>query len=205
MITVAITGGIAMGKSTVSASLRESFPTATFFDADACVAELLTRADICTRIASEFGQAALAKDGRIDRAYLRDQVFDSAERRAVLENILHPEVRGEFLAARQSGGAGPDPVMFADIPLLFESGHDYQADLVLVVATGGECQMRRLLARPGITPETARQMVAAQMPIGTKMRRADHVIWNAGSTRILHQQTQQFARWLKRKIQEQRM
>ena len=90
MFTVAISGGIAMGKSTVSGCLRESFPDALFFDADACVSALLTRADICARIAAEFGSSVLTADGRIDRPHLRDQVFDSVDRRAALEGKKSP-------------------------------------------------------------------------------------------------------------------
>jgi dephospho-CoA kinase len=201
MYTVAITGGIAMGKSTVSAYLCEAFPQQRFFDADATVSTLLTRPEICAKIAREFGESVLTADGQIDRPYLREQVFDSVDRRAVLESILHPAVRNEFFNARSSGEGSSASLLIADIPLLFESANDYGVESVLVVASDSVTQMSRLLDRPGIDRETGRQMVAAQLPIEQKMARADHVIWNAGSRRILEKQTKQFASWLRKKIQ----
>ncbi len=201
MFTVVITGGIAMGKSTVSADLCEHFPEALFFDADASVSALLTRADICARIAVEFGESVLKADGHIDRPRLRDQVFDSVHRRAALENILHPEVRKAFISIQQSGEKSSAALLLADIPLLFESAHDYQYDRVLVVAADRQSQMERLLERPGIGLETAAQMVAAQLPNEEKMASADHVIWNSGSRNLLTEQIQYFVRWLKKKIQ----
>lgn len=188
-----------MGKSTVAAHLCEFFPGALFFDADASVSALLTRTDICARIVAEFGEPALAADGQIDRPYLRDQVFDSVDRRAALEDILHPEVRREFIGMRRSGENSSAPLLLADIPLLFESAHDYPYDTVLVVAADRQSQMARLLERPGIGLETAARMVAAQMPIERKMASADHVVWNSGSRNLLTQQIQYFVRWLKKK------
>lgn len=190
-----------MGKSTVSGFLCEMFPGQPFFDADASVSSLLTRPEICAKIAREFGVSVLTADGQIDRPHLREQVFDSVDRRAALESILHPEVRKEFLNARLSGEESTASLLIADIPLLFESANDYRVEGVLVVASDPASQMSRLLERPGIDRETGRQMVAAQMPIGQKTDRADHVIWNSGSRRILKEQTKRFASWLRKKIQ----
>ena len=185
-----------MGKSTVVSALREQIGPAGLFDADACVAELLTRPAICAKIAAEFGSSVLDQDGLVDRPSLRGQVFDNAERRAALEGILHPEVRREFVEARDAPDDGA-ALLIADIPLLFESGHDYQPDLVLVVASDPASQLERLMSRPGIDRQMAASMVAAQLPIEEKIASADHVIWNAGSREQLHEQVNCFAKWLK--------
>ncbi len=188
-----------MGKSSVTGRLAQVFQKAAFFDADASVRHLLTDAEICRKIAAEFGGSALTEDGQVDRPFLRSQVFDNASRRAALEGILHPEVRREFLSrldvARESA-----PVFFADIPLLYETGGEYPRDVVLVVATDPKTQRRRLLGRKGIDTQTATAMVAAQLPIDEKIAWADHVIWNAGSERQLDNQTNYFSKWLKMKM-----
>ena len=198
MILVALTGGIAMGKSTVMSQLRSGLGAAEFFDADASVHRLLTEPEICRKIAAEFGESALLPDGRVDRPFLRSQVFDSADRRAALESILHPEVRGEFESLIDSA-RGRVPVLVADIPLLYESSHPYPRDLVLVVGCDAATQHARLLRREGIDEGAAIAMAGAQLPIEKKVAMADHVIWNAGSEQTLKNQTEYFIQWLKTK------
>ena len=198
MLILALTGGIAMGKSTVARKLCAALPDAAFFDADAAVRQLLTDPEICRRIAREFGESAIHRDGRVDRPYLRRQVFDSAERRAALESILHPEVRREFESRAQSA-AERRSVFIADIPLLYESAHPYPRDLVLVVGCDAISQRARLLRREGIDDETAAAIVRSQLPIEKKVALADHVIWNSGSKKTLENQTEYFIQWLKKK------
>ena len=200
MITVAITGGIAMGKSTVVENLRLIFPQEAFFDADECVRELLTRREICETLALEFGKAVLEGNGEINRSLLRSQVFDSAKRRATLEDILHPEVYKCYLKVNQEAVGDAASILFADIPLLFESEHEYSRDLVIVVACDKDTQLQRLQKRPGISSLLAARMVAAQLPVEHKVELADHVIWNSGTRKQLQQQTKYFAQWLKQKI-----
>ena len=200
MTTVAITGGIAMGKSSVLENLRKIFSREAFFDADQCVGELLTRGEICEKLKEEFGNAVLEGDGKINRSFLRHQVFDSAKRRAALEGILHPEVYKCYLDFTQEAMTNSASISFVDIPLLFETGKDYATDLVIVVACDRETQFDRLHRRPGIDPDLACRMMDSQWPIEKKMELADHVIWNSGSRKQLQQQTKYFAQWLKQKI-----
>jgi dephospho-CoA kinase len=200
VMNVAITGGIAMGKSAFMGALRPIFDQESFFDADQCVGELLTRQGICEKISGEFGSAVLDSGGKINRSFLRHQVFDSAERRAALESILHPEVYKCYLEFTQEALASPAKIIFADVPLLFETGKKYTRDLVVVVACDKQTQLDRLQSRSGMDPEMASRMVAAQLPIEAKMKLADHVIWNSGSLKQLDQQIKYFAQWLKQKI-----
>ncbi len=198
MLTVAITGGIAMGKSTVARQLRAHAGSAAF-DADACVASLLTGGEVCEMIGEEFGREMLNPDGSVNRPALRERVFDSVERRAVLEGIVHPVVRQRYRADWEHSREAGVSVFFAEIPLFYETRSEYPVDWVLVVAAPREVQMRRLLERPGIGAEIAEQMVAAQLPIETKLQKADAVIWNSGSREALIQQTQFFRQWLNQK------
>lgn len=200
MMSIAITGGIAMGKSSLLEGLRPIFGQGGFFDADQCVGELLTSRAICEKITAEFGNAVLDGNGNIDRSFLRHQVFDSAERRAALESILHPEVYKCYLEFNQEALASSAEIIFADIPLLFETGAQYARDLVVVIACDKQTQLERLQSRPGIDPEMACRMVESQLSIEEKMKLADHVIWNSGSRKQLQQQIEYFTQWLKQKI-----
>jgi dephospho-CoA kinase len=204
MLTLAVTGGIAMGKSSFGRSfLRESAPlsqSVQFFDCDLCVRELLTEPEITAKIASRFGNSVLNQGGQIDRPRLRDRVFNSASRRAELENILHPVVR-QRCADEQNRALLNDEVdvFVIDVPLLYESGFNVSYDMVLVVACSGNLQRQRLLERPGITEDIAERIVAAQLPIATKMVKADIVLWNDGCLQEFENQIDVFSRWLKKK------
>ncbi|MCH2060376.1 MAG: dephospho-CoA kinase [Verrucomicrobiales bacterium] len=200
MINVAITGGIAMGKSSFLKELRLLLEGVEIFDADECVGELLTTEVICEKIVKEFGSAVLDNNETIDRSYLRHQVFDSVDRRAALEDILHPEVYQRYLDASRVALAESAKIFLADIPLFFETGSKYTGDVVAVVACDENTQLSRLAGRSGVKSSLARQMINAQLPIKDKMALADHVIWNAGSPKQLKIQTIYFAKWLNEKI-----
>ena len=189
-----------MGKSSFLKELRLLLEGVETFDADECVGELLTTEVICEKIAKEFGSAVLDNNETIDRSYLRHQVFDSVDRRAALEDILHPEVYQRYLDASRVALAESAKIFLADIPLFFETGSKYTGDVVAVVACDENTQLSRLAGRSGVKSSLARQMINAQLPIKDKMALADHVIWNAGSPKQLKIQTIYFAKWLNEKI-----
>jgi dephospho-CoA kinase len=199
-LTIAITGGIAMGKSTCSQRLLSLLPGAVLFDADACVQQLLTSPEILAKLAQEFGDSVLSSDGQLDRPRLREQVFDSAQQRAKLENILHPVVRQRFEDERERVSALQDHhVLLADIPLLFESDYRFEYDLAVTLAATPSTQIKRLADRRGISRDLAENIIAAQMPIAEKLARADVVFWNEGRLERLEQQISDFTQWLKKK------
>ena len=201
LLTIALTGGIAMGKSTCALLLRAQLPDAGFFDADACVQELLTSPGIVANIAQEFGDSVLSSDGQLDRPRLREQVFDSAEQRARLENILHPVVRKRFEDERERLSApelGQAHVLLADIPLLFESDYHFERDLSVTLATTPSTQIQRLADTRGISRDLAENIIAAQMPIAEKMALADVVLWNEGQPGRLEKQITDFTQWLRK-------
>jgi dephospho-CoA kinase len=170
---------------------------ADYFDSDHCVHELLAGDDgVKEAILAAFGPAALGADGRPSRANLRSIVFSCEERRKTLESILHPAVRAAWKAqaslARAAGGW-----LLVDIPLLYETGSETEFDRVIVVACPPETQKRRLISERGLALELAERIMAAQLDVGVKTHRADHVIWNDSTVSNLDGQTRLLAAWLK--------
>jgi dephospho-CoA kinase len=103
-------------------------------------------------------------------------VFSDLKARAALEAIVHPEVYRrirEWFANLPAAA----PLAIADIPLVFETGHNHDFDAVIVAACAPEEQLRRVMARDGLPESDARARIAAQWPIGEKVARATHVIW----------------------------
>jgi dephospho-CoA kinase len=179
MRRIALTGGIATGKSYVRVRLEALGLPA--IEADAVVHELLGPGDAAVRVARRFGAEILDAAGAVDRRALGRLVFADAAARADLEAILHPLVYervAQWMRARREAGS---PAALADIPLLFETGHERDFDLVVVVACDAAEQVRRVMARDGLGEEAARARLAAQWPIAEKAARADHVIRTDGS------------------------
>ena len=175
MIKVALTGSIGMGKSTVAAMFeRAGIPV---FDADSEVRRLQGEGGrLVGPIGALFPQAT--KDGRIDRDALSRAVIGNPAALAKLEALVHPEVRAardRFIAANQDA-----PIIVFDIPLLFETGGEANADKVVVVSAPAGVQRERVLARPGMTAAKLNGILARQMPDADKRARADFVVDTGG-------------------------
>ena len=119
----------------------------------------------------------------MNRAQLRAIILESADKRGALEQILHPRIRREWSAEAEKHRNSPD-FFFADIPLLYETGGEPLCDRVVVVACSRDTQIERLVARGGIRAE-AMKLIEAQMPLGEKITRADHVVWNNNGQEVL--------------------
>ena len=198
MLTLALTGGIATGKSTFARLFLELAPRTAFFDCDASVQQLLTKPEIIAGIAAAFGADLVRTDGTLDRSRLRELVFSHPERRKTLEGILHPRVRQECQAAQQSASeSGTSPFFLADVPLLYESGFPLPRDIEIVVACGPATQRARLMERSKFSSELADKILAAQLPLTEKMNRARIVLWNGGPPASLRRQTEVFHAWLR--------
>lgn len=175
MLRVALTGGIATGKSYCLVHFAElGVPVV---DADKLAREAVSPGSLGLRaVVQRFGGDVLAADGSLDRAALGRIVFDDARARAALEAIIHPEVYRhirEWLANLPA----PTRVAIADIPLVFETGHNHDFDAVIVAACDPAEQVRRVMARDGLSERDARARLAAQWPIEEKVKRAQYVIW----------------------------
>jgi dephospho-CoA kinase len=177
---VALTGGIATGKSYVRARLEAlGVPTV---DADALAREVVAPGTPgLAAVVARFGPSALDAGGGLDRARLAALVFDDPDARRDLEAVVHPRVRAAIDAWFD---ALPDPgtvFAVADIPLLFETGRAGAFDVVVVTACPPALQIRRLRERDGLTAEDARRRLAAQWPVAEKVRLADYVIHTEGA------------------------
>ena len=181
MKIIGLTGGIACGKSTVSAELRKR--GAAIIDADALAHELSQpHQPIYNAYVERFGREIVTADGTLDRAAIARRVFADPAVRAEVEAIAHPIIRR---AAEERLRAARDENKRAavlDVPLLFEAGWDALADETWVVALPREEQLARLLARDmSMDAGEARARIAAQMPLAEKCARADVVIDNSGT------------------------
>ncbi|HLZ94891.1 MAG TPA: dephospho-CoA kinase [Candidatus Dormibacteraeota bacterium] len=179
MKLIGLTGGVGSGKSTVAAILRHL--GAVIVDADeAAHAVYEPGTPGFDAVVAEFGPEYV-RDGRIDRGGLGRLVFDDEAARARLNAIVHPLVR-EWMAERTRDAfeQGAE-IVVQDVPLLYENGlEDLFSSIVLVYAPP-DVQLRRLVGERGLPEDRARAMIAAQMPIDEKRRRAHHVIDNAGT------------------------
>jgi dephospho-CoA kinase len=190
---IGITGGISTGKSTFSRLLRDLMG-ARFFDADQAARQLTDEDEEVRRLLRErFGTEVFSANGDLNRAALRAIVFADSEKKRALEQILHPRIRQQWSAAaeesRQSG-----QLFLADIPLLYETQGELLCDCVVVVACAHEIQLQRLISRTNLTPSAALAMIDSQMPLSTKISRADHVVWNNGPVPVLDAQARILAR-----------
>ncbi len=175
-----LTGGIASGKSTVTAMLRAR--GITVIDADQIAREVVEPGmSAYEAIVAHFGQEILKPDGQIDRKQLAEIIFANQAERQVLNSIVHPEVRRVMRQqAEQAEEAGED-IVFMDIPLLFESKLQHMVDKTVVVYVPVEKQRQRLMERDELDDRQAEQRLQAQFPIQQKKELADYVIDNEGT------------------------
>jgi dephospho-CoA kinase len=180
MLRVGLTGGIASGKSTVAAMLREL--DCPVLDADTLGHELLEQGqDAFNEVVREYGKEVLDTYGNVDRSKLGQIIFADAQKRARLNQILHPrilDVVRRWFAALAAGG-GPE-LAVVEAALIIEAGYNKELDQVIVCWCPAEQQLQRLLER-GLTTEQAKLRIAAQMPMAEKRRLGDETIDCSGS------------------------
>ncbi|SSC69456.1 unnamed protein product [Ciceribacter sp. T2.26MG-112.2] len=171
MIVVGLTGSIGMGKSTTAGLFAEQGIAVN--DADIVVHELY-REEAVEPIGRLFPDAVTT--GVVDRSVLAENLAKNPAKFKELEAIVHPLVRKReerFLAEQR--GAGADMVVL-DIPLLFETAGADRVDVIVVVSCDADIQRRRVLERPGMTPEKFEMILSRQLPDAEKRRHADFVI-----------------------------
>ena len=174
---VGLTGGIASGKSLVSSHFEEL--GVVIVDADV-IAHEVVRPDSqgLQAVIEHFGEEFLSADGSLDRAALRNHVFENASRRRDLEAILHPRIRDRMF--RQAGEADSPYVILA-VPLLIEGGLHKFVDRVLVVDVSEDTQRLRLAARDGSSAEQIEAILHSQCSRQTRLDAADDIIDNNGA------------------------
>jgi len=190
---IAITGGIATGKSTCCRLIKEILPETLFFDADLCVAKLYGCCEVLEELQGYFGAKVIHDNGAVNKTYLRGRAFEYAEDKMFLEHVFHPRVMKECLALLAESTRNASSRLFvADIPLLFEGGFDLGQSTNLLLATSRATQAKRLKIRNAWDDNTVEAVLNSQMPIEAKFVLADVIIWNEGPLEMLRSQIQRF-------------
>lgn len=180
-MVVGLTGGIASGKTFVSNELKRL--GAHIIDADVIAREIVEPGrPALAEIVKEFGTGILKPDATLDRKALAAIVFSDKEKLQILNGITHPRIIERTKALiDEIQSAHKDPLIVVDAAVLIEAGIHGSVDEVVVVLISEEEQMKRLIARDGLTEEEAKKRVASQLPLKEKAGYADYVIDNSNS------------------------
>ncbi len=190
MLIVGLTGGIASGKSLVERVFKDL--GAHIIDADRIVRELLEPGLPAWKEVSEhFGSTILMPDTCIDRRKLGEIVFSDPEKRAWLNQCLHPRVFEVYtVQVKRLGARAPDAIIVFDAALLIETGFYKKMDKTVLVYAHPDQQLARLIKRDGFSREQALARLESQMPLSDKRGYADYIIENTGT----RQETERQAR-----------
>ncbi|RMH40419.1 MAG: dephospho-CoA kinase [Alphaproteobacteria bacterium] len=169
-----LTGSVGMGKSTTADMFRDmGIPV---WNADAVVHALYEPGQPGARAVATLCPDAIDEEGRVDRARLRAWVRETDDALAALDAAIHPLVQADRAAFIDRMAREGHDIVVLDIPLLFETGAEKEADAIAVVSAPAEVQRARVLARPGMTEADFERILARQMPDADKRARADYVI-----------------------------
>lgn len=185
MKIIGITGGIASGKSAVTAYLRkQNIPV---FDADVSAHEAVLPGTIClTQLQEAFGNKILTDTGVLDRKAMAALAFNNKQVLKRLESIIHGYVWEQakaFIAAHKQ-----EKLIALDVPLLLESGWYKKVDYIWLVALSEDEQVKRAMARDNITEEEVKARIKVQMPLLEKKKYATMILDNTGSVAQLEEQ-----------------
>jgi dephospho-CoA kinase len=197
MLIVGLTGGIASGKSLVAKVFQDL--GAHIIDADKIVHELLEPGQQAwEEVVEYFGPEIVFPDKTIDRRKLGEIVFKDAEKRAWLNQCLHPKVFAVYNArAKHLCARALHAVIVLDAALLIETGYHKKMDRIVVVYSDQEQQMERLTSRDRFSREQALVRIRSQMPLSEKLKQADYVIENTGTREETEQQAREIFQKLK--------
>ncbi len=181
MPLIALTGGIASGKSTIARRLAEL--GAVIVDADQIVRDVQAPGSaVLGRIEDVFGEDVIAEDGALDRAALGAKVFADPDQLARLNAIVHPAVRAESQRRFEAAAsADPETVVVYDVPLLVEARVDDPWDLIVVAHAPADERRRRLVELRGMAAQAAQERIDAQVSDERRLAIADEIIDTSGS------------------------
>lgn len=183
-----LTGGVASGKSTVSAIFAEL--GAVIIDGDKLAREVVEQGTPgLAQVIEAFGPELLTPEGDLDRAKLGAIVFNDADKRRLLESIVHPLIFERYAALEAA--TGPDDVVIHDIPLLVETGRAAEFDVVVVVDVPEQTQVERMLRDRGWTEDDARSRMASQTSREQRLAIATYVVVNTGSLEALRERVEE--------------
>ena len=175
---IGLTGGIATGKSTAIKLIEGlGFPV---IDADLIARQVTEKNSLgLSRVVSYFGNAILKSDQSLDRKRLGAIIFNDADQRLILENILHPLIQAEVKKLKDQYTAMGKSVCFYDVPLLFEKNLVHLFDSVVMIWCDRPQQLNRLVMRSKLTLEEAESRINSQVPMCEKVRAAHHCVDNS--------------------------
>ncbi len=199
MVVAGLTGGIATGKSTVSAILHDA--GADIIDTDK-IAHMVVKKGLPAwqEIIDAFGNDVLQSDGEIDRPFLGDLIFKNQDKKQLLNSIVHPYVKKEMdKDLERIRNVRPDSVVILDVPLLLEVGMEKGLSEIIVVYVPESIQLNRLITRDRLSMDYALSMVRSQMPIEEKKAHATIIIDNSFSIATTKKSTLMVYEYLKTK------
>ncbi|WP_102263826.1 dephospho-CoA kinase [Mesobacillus jeotgali] len=186
-LVIGLTGGIASGKSTISAMFTNLGITVIDADIEARLA-VEPGEKAYNDIVSHFGTGILEEDRTINRPKLGEIIFNNEEKRVLLNSIVHPAVRERMAQKREKAEAAGEKAVVLDIPLLFESKLTGLVEKIIVIYVDEQTQLERLMKRNGFSEGEAYSRIKSQMPLKDKVSLADAVIDNSGSIELSRQQ-----------------
>jgi dephospho-CoA kinase len=190
---IALTGGIATGKSTVASLM--ALNGMRVIDADTISHEILDASS--SWVSETYGEDFLTSSKKVNRAKLGDLVFSNSDAKLTLEQFLHPKIRAEIEKRSEKQDGFKFPYLI-DIPLFFEN-NNYNIKDSVVVYTPQEVQLERFMKRNGYTQEESKLRMASQMPIDEKKQKATWVIDNSKNLKHLQQEVEDFVAIIKEK------
>lgn len=194
---IGITGCIGSGKSEVSRYLTSlDYP---LIDADAISKEVVMPGEIgLIKLVETFGENILNHDHTLNRKKLGELVFNNQFLLEQLNSVLHPIIRREI--ANRLATYSTEPIVFIDVPLLFETDSRSNYDEIVLVYAKPEICLERIIKRDGISSQLAKQKIDAQMDIEWKRSLSDTIFSNEGSIEQLHHQIEAYLVDLKKRI-----
>ncbi len=191
MKIIAITGGVATGKTTV-AKFLSSLLKAEVIDADGIVHELLVPGEkTWEKVVLSFGEDILRKDSRINRKALGQRVFGDVSQRKKLEQIIHPAVKKNIKEKLKQLRKNRHKWIIMDIPLLFETKMQHLADKIIVVVRNRKLQLKTLCKMKKLSVKEAENRIKSQLPLSEKVKLADFVIDNNSAIRDTKKQVKE--------------
>jgi len=193
---IALTGGIATGKTTVAKRFREI--GAIILDADEYARRVVTPGtESWSVLRGALGASFFEPDGTLKRRELRERIAADPECREMLNSLLHPYILSAMWDEwRTQRTLFPDTPVVCDIPLLFEGGFDKDFDIIILVYAPPDTQVQRLMQRDGLSLEEARRNLSMQYPIETKKANSHYIIDNSGDLEFTLRQTDEVWRRL---------
>lgn len=187
MTVIGLTGGVATGKSTVAAMIRER--GVPVIDADVIARELMAPGTpLLEQVVQAFGSDVLTADGHLDRPAMRQRIIDDPAARQRLDALTHPAIAEAIDAQLRALRDDDHPIVFVEAALMVETGSRHRYDQLWVVTCAPNTQLARLAARDGTSQENALGLIRTQLPLTRKVSVADQVLYNDGEPGELRSQ-----------------